>query len=295
MFTSLKNIFTHSTSFLADKLRTLFSHKTLTKETITELEKLLIEADTGITTTRLIINNLHKEFAKADTSEQFDLRASLEKQLNSFFPSQETPTDADIYLLVGINGSGKTTAVAKLAHMLSKKGKKCLLVAADTFRAAAQEQLAAWGKRLSVPVVRGTEQQDPSSVVYRGCQEYLKSKSDTLIIDTAGRLQTKTNLMSELEKIRRTISKQAPDKKVTTLLVVDSMLGQNSLAQAQIFNESTKLDGIILTKLDGTGKGGIILSISHELKIPITFISYGEQLEQLAPFNSQYFIKSLLS
>ena len=194
---------------------------------------------------------------------------------------------------MGINGSGKTTFAAKLASHLKGLNKKVLLVAADTFRAAATEQLQSWGDRLSVEVVTGKENQDPASVVYAGCEAYKQGNYDALIIDTAGRLQTKVNLMKELEKIRKILSKQLPDKKIATLLTVDAMLGQNSFDQAKLFKESTNVNGIVLTKMDGTGKGGIVFSITEQLKIPIAYISFGEQPDQLAHFDSEAYLKEL--
>ena len=169
----------------------------------------------------------------------------------------------NVYLLVGINGSGKTTFAGKLANSFTKNGKRCLLAAADTFRAAAPEQLTEWSKKSDASLFTGTQNQDPASVVFGACDQYKKENFDTLIIDTAGRLQTKDNLMKELEKIKRIVAKQLPDHQVTTLLTIDAMLGQNSFSQAKIFNEATDVNGLVLTKMDGTGKGGIIFQ-SHK-------------------------------
>jgi fused signal recognition particle receptor len=196
---------------------------------------------------------------------------------------------------VGINGSGKTTFAAKLANAYVTQGKKTLLVAADTFRAAAVEQLTTWATRTNTPIVTGNPGQDPASVIFQGCQQFNLHHYDALIIDTAGRLHTKTNLMHELAKIKRIIAQQLPNEPVETLLTIDAMLGQNSFEQAKLFKECTHVNGIVLTKMDGTGKGGIVFSIAHELNIPITFISYGEQLTQFASFNPHTYVQELIN
>ena len=196
---------------------------------------------------------------------------------------------------MGINGSGKTTFAGKLAYDLHKQGKKVLLVAADTFRAAAPEQLKQWAIRTGASIINGKEGQDPASVVFTGCEQFKSQGFDALIIDTAGRLQTKTNLMKELEKIHKIISRQLPNYTPCTLLTIDAMLGQNSFEQATLFNESTQLDGIVLTKMDGTGKGGIVFAITQQLGIPVAYIAYGEQPEQLKLFNAQEYVQELLN
>ena len=286
MFNFLKKAFKTVYNQVTSKLRTLFDLQTIDQETLKQLEKILIEADTGIHTTRSIL----KELQTHSLSDGKDLEKALYALLKKSLQTHPYIPKADIYLLVGINGSGKTTFTAKLANLK----KKPLLVAADTFSAAATEQLTNWATKLSADIITGTDNQDPASVVFKGCQHYLTDNYDALIIDTAGRLQTKTNLMKELEKIRKIISKQLPDKKVSTLLTIDAMLGQNSFDQAKLFKESTDVDGIVLTKMDGTGKGGIVFSITEQLKIPIAYISFGEQLDQLAPFNPEEYLSTLL-
>jgi len=197
-------------------------------------------------------------------------------------------------LFVGINGGGKTTAIAKMANQLKSDGKKVLLAAADTFRAAATEQLEEWAVRVGVDIVIGKEKQDPASVVYQACEKFKNENYDYLIVDTAGRLQTKINLMNELAKLKRVIEKILGADRVTMLLTVDAMLGQNSFEQARIFNESAHLDGIVLTKMDGTGKGGIVFAIVQELKIPVAYITFGENLEAIKRFDAQEYVKDLL-
>ena len=287
---NLKKIYNQFSS----KVYSLFSKKQIDEGTLDELEKILLEADTGIKTTKELIDYLKQEFQTGTIKEGADLKAALEKKLLEIIRTNEPQQkDTNIYLLVGVNGSGKTTFVAKLANKFKQKGEKTLLVAADTFRAAATEQLEQWAAKVGVEIVTGTENQDPASVLFQACTKYLDENFDKLIIDTAGRLQTKTNLMKELEKIKRIIEKKLPEQSTANLLTVDAMLGQNSSEQAKIFNESTNLDGIILTKMDGTGKGGIIFALKQELNIPVRYISYGEQLDQFEKFDSEKYVKEL--
>lgn len=296
MFSFIKNSLQKIYTGLTSKLTSLFSRATIDEKTLHELEILLIGADTGVKTTRHIIENLKKEYAGGNITQGEALKSFLGKELGQILKKPETSLyKAPIYLLVGINGSGKTTFCGKLAQMSQKQAKKVLLVAADTFRAAATEQLATWAGRLGVDIVTGKENQDPASVVYAGCQRMEQGSYDTMIIDTAGRLQTKANLMKELEKIKRTISKLMPEKQIVTLLTIDGMLGQNSFEQAKLFHESTQLDGIVLTKMDGTGKGGIVFAIAQELGIPILFLSFGENLEQCKPFDADEYVSNLIN
>ncbi len=286
---SLKNIYTQFSS----KLTNLFTRSSIDEDTLNELKTILLQADTGIATTNALINHVKQEVAAGTLTAGADLKEVLRDYLTNQL-KLPAPQNSSIFLLVGINGSGKTTFAAKLAHMYAQQGKKVLLVAADTFRAAAQEQLSEWATKLNIDIEIGKANQDPASVVYAGCQRYLTESYDILIIDTAGRLQTKTYLMQELEKIKRVIAKKLPDHSVNTLLTVDAMLGQNSFDQAQLFHDHIALDGIILTKMDGTGKGGIVFAIAQQLKIPVVFISYGEQPDQIKKFDSTGYVAELL-
>lgn len=287
---SLHTIFTTCTS----KFESLFSKGNIDNALLVELEKILIEADTGINTTKKIIKSLNDQYHSGLIDDPISLKHALYNELITLLNPQPSDIQISIILLVGINGSGKTTLAAKLAYKAQQDDKKVLLVAADTFRAAAQEQLDSWAKHLGIDIVLGKTNQDPASVVYSGCTKFKQEAYQTLIIDTAGRLQTKINLMKELEKIKRIIAQQLPDTSIKTILTVDSMLGQNSLEQARVFNESTKLDGIALTKMDGTGKGGIVFAISEELKIPILFISFGEKPDQLKAFDPEEYVHQLI-
>ena len=255
---------------------------------------LLINADTGVKTTCSIIEVLKAQYARGAITAGDELKKALEDQLLSLLIAPQA-TESAVYLLVGINGSGKTTFASKLANHFIAQKKRVLFVAGDTFRAAATQQLAAWAERIGADIVIGKDNQDPASVIFTGCQKFKDEGYDVLIIDTAGRLQTKTNLMHELEKIRRTIHKQLPEKSLSCLLTIDAMLGQNSFEQAKLFNESTKLDGVILTKMDGTGKGGIVFAISQELKIPIFYVSFGESIDQFKIFDPKEYVHDLLN
>jgi fused signal recognition particle receptor len=300
MFSFIKQSLSKIYSAITEKAHALFGRSTIDQQTLAELELLLISADTGIKTTQKLIENLKKQANAGAITTGEQLKKALQEQLIQCLeivgksPENKADFKSGIaYLLVGINGGGKTTACSKLANMHKDQGEKVLLVAADTFRAAATEQLTEWANRLQIPIEIGTPNQDPSSVVFCGCERFNQEHFDTLIIDTAGRLQTKTNLMKELEKIKRIITRQLPDTKICTLLTIDAMLGQNSFEQATLFHESTQLDGIILTKMDGTGKGGIVFSISQELKIPIMYITFGEQISQIKHFDAREYVYGL--
>lgn len=295
MFSFIKNSLKKIYNSLTSRLGSLFAKPTIDQETLEELEIILLSADTGVPTTKKIMQELREQQTAGKLAGGQALHDALRNQLHTILSSSKNnqPT-GKIFLLVGINGSGKTTFAAKLAHKYAQEGKRVLLVAADTFRAAAPEQLAAWAAMTDADIFKGAPGQDPAAVVFQGCEKFKKEKYDILIIDTAGRLQTKTNLMHELAKIGRVISKQLPDEKMQTLLTIDSMLGQNSFEQAKLFQSCTTIDGIVLTKMDGTGKGGIIFAIIEELGIPIWYITYGEKSDQLKHFNPQEYLENLL-
>lgn len=255
MFSSLKKLFQTITAQLGQKLQLLFKKESIDPETLADLEKILIEADTGVKTSRKISKTLTQKVHNGSLKKGSDLHVALKQELRHILSGAPYSSNASIFLLVGINGSGKTTFAAKLAYYFKSQHKKVLLVAADTFRAAATDQLVEWGKKFGIDVATGKPNQDPSAVIYAGCAEFIQGKYDILIIDTAGRVQTKVNLMKELTKMKASISKNLPDQPVCTLLVLDSMLGQNSFDQAKLFQESIPLTGIVLTKMDGTAKG----------------------------------------
>jgi fused signal recognition particle receptor len=288
---ALGSIYTNVTA----KLSGLFGRSKVDENTLEELRAILLAADAGVGTTNRIITQLRERLNKGTLSTGAALQEAVKTALaDMLLPAVDTDA-SQIILLVGINGSGKTTSAAKLAARALAQGKKPLLVAADTFRAAAVAQLKTWAEKLGVAIITPEEgHSDPARVVYRGCEAFAAGGYNQLIIDTAGRLQTKTNLMQELEKIGRIIHTKLPSARTTTLVTIDAMLGQNSFDQARLFNESTALDGIILTKYDGTGKGGIVFAIADQLRIPVAFISFGETVESLQPFNGPAYTADLV-
>jgi fused signal recognition particle receptor len=296
MFDFIKKNLQKIYSSITTNLLTIFSAKKISQESLQEIERILITADTGITTTKKIIASLNAQFAAGKIEQGQQLQQALEKELLlTLQPCQTSDTQAPaIFLLLGINGSGKTTFAGKLAHCFTAQGKICLLAAADTFRAAAPEQLKKWAQQSNAEIFMGTINQDPAAIAFGACEQFKKNSTQILIIDTAGRLQTKENLMREITKIKKVIEKQLPGKKIHTLLTVDAMLGQNSFNQAQVFHEAVQVDGIVLTKIDGTGKGGIIFSIVQQLGIPVEYISFGESMNDLKLFNAQEYVTNLV-
>ncbi|MBN2266965.1 MAG: signal recognition particle-docking protein FtsY [Candidatus Babeliaceae bacterium] len=280
---------------ITSRLASLFSRSVVDKDLLSELERILIEADVGVGLTRTIMARLEEDVRAGKIVQGADLKGALAQLLQAMAAQKVYREDARVILLVGINGSGKTTVAGKLAHRFVGQGDPVIIAAADTFRAAAPEQLAVWADRAGATLVAGKEGQDPASVVFAATEHFKQIPGARLIVDTAGRLQTKVNLMRELEKIGRIIKKQLPDIRTVALLTVDAMLGQNSFDQARLFHESTHLDGIILTKCDGTGKGGIVFSIADTLKVPIAYLSYGERMDQLTPFDPKDFVEHLLN
>lgn len=289
--TTLKKIYASITS----QLSALFSTTKVDTATLDQLERILFESDAGVEVTRTIIAELRKELQQGSLATGADLQHALRTKLITLLHRKQYQSAGPVYLFVGVNGSGKTTSVAKLAQHLGQQGKRVLLVAADTFRAAATQQLSAWAEKLGVDLITGGATQDPSAVIYAACKKFALGEHDVLIIDTAGRLQTKANLMKELEKIGTVIRRQLPSATTTTLLTIDAMLGQNSLDQARLFHQSTALDGIILTKMDGTAKGGIVFAIMKDLEVPVAYITFGEQADQIRPFAAQDFVEDLVN
>lgn len=296
MFDLIKNTLLKIYVQVTSKLGSLFGRTHIDEEALKELEVLLISSDTGVQATRSIMEQLRMQVKSGSISRGVDLRTALEKLLSDILEKVtiKKSTETSVYFLVGINGSGKTTFAGKLASLHAKQGKRVLLVAADTFRAAAPEQLTSWAERTGVDIILGQEGQDPASVVFRGCDEFIRNRYDILIIDTAGRLQAKKHLMAELQKMKGVVTKKLPQHTTSTILAIDAMLGQNSFEQARLFKESTDVNGIVLTKMDGTGKGGIVFSITQQLEIPIFYISFGEQLEQCREFNAAGYVHNLL-
>ncbi|MGL5939132.1 MAG: signal recognition particle-docking protein FtsY [Waterburya sp.] len=290
---------------LVNQLKSIVGKGPLNDDAVIEIETLLLQADVGIEATDYIIETLQSKLKQeALPPEQAIaylktiLQAILDKPLEGkenkdFVPEQG---EFNIWLLTGVNGAGKTTTIGKLANLGQKSGYSCMIAAADTFRAAAVEQVKVWGERANTPVVANPGQNtDPAAVVYDAIAAAQAKNTELLLVDTAGRLQNKQNLMAELAKIRRIIDKKAPDAKVESLLVLDATLGQNGLRQAQVFSEAANLSGVVLTKLDGSAKGGVALAVTQQLNLPIRFIGAGEGIEDLRPFSSYEFVEALLN
>ncbi len=267
------------------------------QELLEELEEILVTADMGITTVEEIFEQLRTEVSKAELKEPEQLKTRLKKllldKLDINIPPLQFTPNPFVILVVGVNGVGKTTTIAKLAYYLKQQGKSVLMVASDTFRAAAIEQLETWGKKIDVPVIKHGPGADPSAVCFDGLEAAKNRKIDVVIVDTAGRLHTKVNLMEELKKIKRVASRKIEGAPHEVFLVLDATTGQNAISQAKLFHEAVDVTGLILTKLDGTAKGGIVVSITNQLKIPIRFIGIGEKMEDLKPFNPQEFIEAI--
>lgn len=278
-------------------LLNIFSRTTLDEQAWQEIEDTLIMADVGIKITQEIVQELKNNPTLKGAHSAQEGKEVLRNQLIDFLAtgdrSLNISASPSVLMMVGINGTGKTTTVGKLAHKLVKQGNKCVLGAADTFRAAASQQLQTWGERSSVPVVIGAENSEPSAVAFNAVQEGLAVGAKVVIIDTAGRLHTKAGLMDELGKVKRVIEKHATVTE--TLLVIDATTGQNGLIQARVFTEAVEVTGIILTKLDGSAKGGIVIAVQRELKVPVKFVGIGEGIEDLIEFNAEDFVDGLLS
>jgi fused signal recognition particle receptor len=294
---SLKEKLIKTSQSLRQKFGELLESGKPRDQVLEELTEVLILADTGLSSTDKIILSL-KEKTRKDASFS-EIQKILQEELAYIlgqYPSEVSVNSGPaVIMMVGVNGGGKTTSLAKLAYYFKNKGKKVLLVAADTFRAAAQEQLTIWGKRLNIPVVRGQYGADPAAVVYDALQSFKAHGYDLLLVDTAGRIHTNTNLMNELEKIRRVMAREIEGAPHEILLVLDSTIGQNALAQAREFLKFSGITGIFLTKLDGTAKGGSVISIVDELRLPIKFIGIGEDIQDLLPFSPRQFVDALIS
>ncbi|WP_079709420.1 signal recognition particle-docking protein FtsY [Paraliobacillus ryukyuensis] len=269
-----------------------------------DLEEILIQADVGVNTVMDLVDELKMEVKRQNIKDSSMLKDVISEKLVEIYAGEEEtvkaelnlqPNDLSIFLFVGVNGVGKTTSIGKLAHQLSEQGKKVVLVAGDTFRAGAIEQLDVWGQRVGVEVIKHSAGSDPAAVIYDGIQAARSRNADVLLCDTAGRLQNKVNLMNELSKVKRVIEREVPSAPHEVLLVLDATTGQNALSQAKTFSEATNVTGIVLTKLDGTAKGGIVLAIRKELNIPVKYVGLGEKVTDLEVFDAQAFVYGLFA
>lgn len=283
------------------RLDTLFlGKKVIDTKLLDDLEELLITADLGIVTTTELLDHARRKVKRKELSDPALLKEVLKEKIRAFITDSTRPAELVmpesgpfVIMVIGVNGVGKTTTIGKIAHKFLSSGQTVMLVAADTFRAAAVAQLQIWGERNKIKVVAHKEGADPSSVVYDALATAKEDKTDVVLVDTAGRLHTQTNLMEELKKIKRVMAKQLPGAPHEVMLVIDATTGQNGISQAKLFNEAVEVTGITLTKLDGTAKGGIVANICRDLKIPIRFIGIGEQLEDLRDFDPDEFIEAL--
>ncbi|WP_223700262.1 signal recognition particle-docking protein FtsY [Sutcliffiella deserti] len=268
-----------------------------------ELEEILIGADVGVNTVMELIDELRMEVKRRNIQDPRQVQSVISEKLVDIYeeagdvsPSINMQVDGlTVILVVGVNGVGKTTSIGKIANKLKQDGKSVLLAAGDTFRAGAIEQLEVWGERVGVDVIKQSSGSDPAAVMYDALQAAKARKVDVLLCDTAGRLQNKVNLMKELEKVKRVIEREVPGAPHEVLLVLDATTGQNALSQAKIFSEATNVSGIVLTKLDGTAKGGIVLAIRNELKIPVKFVGLGEKVDDLQVFNAEQYVYGLFA
>src|SRR6201986_3033885 len=297
----MKEAVTRTRENLAERIEEAVSFsKEIDRNTLDDLESTLIGADLGTTTTHEVLEKLREKADRKQIKDVDELKRLLKEELLAILtsanshPVQKVDGTPEVILVVGVNGTGKTTTIGKLAQVFRSQGKNVLLCAADTFRAAAIEQLEIWGQRTGTEVIKTKAGGDPAAVLFDALQAASARKTDYVVVDTAGRLHTKSSLMAELEKMRRTAQKIIPGAPHETLLVMDATPGQNGLQQAKLFTESAGVTGIVLTKLDGTAKGGIAVAIARELKLPVRFVGVGEALEDLLPFDSAAFAGSLL-
>jgi fused signal recognition particle receptor len=297
LFARLKSGLSKTRKILTTDIDDLFlGKKIVDDDMLEELEELLITADMGVQTTMEIMERISKKRSRIAGAKA--LKTVLKEEILAYFEALPAPesvaaTKPHVVMVVGVNGVGKTTTIGKLAAHECRKGRKVLVAAADTFRAAAVEQIAIWAERAGADIVRHKDNADPAAVAYDGIDAAISRGSDIVFVDTAGRLHTKVNLMEEIKKIRRTLAKRLPDAPHEVLLVLDATTGQNALSQAKMFNESLGVTGIALTKLDGTAKGGIVVSICSSLNIPLKYIGVGESVEDLQEFDPQQFVEAL--
>ena len=298
-FDKLKNGLSKTKNSFDEKINNVFSNfRKVDEELLDELEEALIMSDVGVETSTKIISNLRNRIKKEKIENEEDVRNALREEivniLNEVDNGLKLNTHPSVILVVGVNGVGKTTSIGKIANRLKKDGKKVVVAAADTFRAAAVEQLEIWANRANCDIVKREEGADPASVVYDAIQIVKQKDADVLICDTAGRLHNKKYLMDELIKIKKVIDKEMPESSKEVLMVLDATTGQNAISQVKAFKETVDINGLILTKLDGTAKGGIVVGIVAENQMPVKFIGVGEQIDDMEIFNSEDFAKALI-
>ena len=298
-FDKLKQGLNKTKESFSEKINTVFSNfRKVDEDFLEELEEALIMADIGVDTSVQIINSLRERIKKEKIEDEEEvknaLRDEMKKLLDIADKDLKLNTKPSVILVIGVNGVGKTTSIGKIANRLAKDGKKVVVAAADTFRAAAVEQLEIWAKRAGATVVKREEGVDPASVVFDAIRQTKETNADILIVDTAGRLHNKKYLMDELNKIQKVINKEMPDADKEVLLVIDGTTGQNAISQVKAFKKEADITGLILTKLDGTAKGGVVIGITNENQIPVKFIGIGEQIDDMEIFNSDDFVRAII-
>ncbi|TYS91111.1 signal recognition particle-docking protein FtsY [Rossellomorea aquimaris] len=318
-FKKLKDKFTQSSDNVSEKFKDGLSktrnnfttkvndlvarYRKVDEDFFEELEEILIGADVGFDTVMELIDELKLEVKRKNIQDTEDVQSVISEKLVEIYQGDRDEDNSlniqddqlTVLLFVGVNGVGKTTTIGKMAHMFKEQGKNVVLAAGDTFRAGAIEQLEVWGERVGVPVIKQAAGSDPAAVMFDAVQSAKAKKADILICDTAGRLQNKVNLMKELEKVKRVIEREVPGAPHEVLLVLDATTGQNAMVQAKTFKEATNVSGIVLTKLDGTAKGGIVLAIRNELDIPVKYVGLGEKMDDLQPFDAEKYVYGLFS
>ncbi len=298
-FDKLKKGLSKTKNSFEEKINNVFStFRKVDEDLLDELEEVLIMSDVGVETSTKIINNLRDRIKKQKLEDIEDVKQALREEIKEILDSVDNSlhleTKPSVILVVGVNGVGKTTSIGKIANRLKQDGKKVVVAAADTFRAAAVEQLEIWAKRADCDIVKREEGVDPASVVYDAIKVTREKNADVLICDTAGRLHNKKYLMDELVKIKKVIDKELPDASKEILMVLDATTGQNAISQVKAFKETVDITGLILTKLDGTAKGGVVIGIVEENKMPVKFIGIGERIDDMEIFNSEDFVKALI-
>jgi fused signal recognition particle receptor len=318
-FKKLKDKFTESSDNVTEKFKDGLSktrnnftsrvndlvarYRKVDEDFFEELEEILIGADVGFDTVMELIDELKMEVKRRNIQDTEEIQPVISEKLVEIYQGESDDdsslnikeNELTVILFVGVNGVGKTTTIGKMAHMFKEEGKNVVLAAGDTFRAGAIEQLEVWGERVGVPVIKQAAGSDPAAVMFDAVQSAKAKKADILICDTAGRLQNKVNLMKELEKVKRVIEREIPGAPHEVLLVLDATTGQNAMLQAKTFKEATNVSGIVLTKLDGTAKGGIVLAIRNELKVPVKYVGLGEKMDDLQPFDAEKYVYGLFS
>lgn len=298
-FVKLKDGLFKTRKNITEKINAVFSSfKTVDEDMFDELEEIMITSDIGVETSMRIIEKIKDKVKKENKKDPLEVLEFLKQEIMDIMGDEVEPignVSPQIIIVIGVNGVGKTTSVGKIAHRLKNSGKKVLIAAGDTFRAAAMEQLEVWSNRVGVDIIKHQEGADPAAVIFDAINSAKSRKTDVIICDTAGRLHNKKNLMEELKKIFRVIEREYPEAHREVLLVLDATTGQNAIVQAKVFKEAAEIDGIVLTKLDGTAKGGIVIAIKSELDIPVKLIGVGEKIDDLQDFNPKDFVNALFS